>query len=55
MDSLFIYLCDAAVERCNRSSYRVDTIIDPPGYPSPAPAPRTWDMQIVEPIVRIAF
>lgn len=55
MESLFIYMCDAAVERCNRASLRLDVIIAPPGYPTPAQSPKRWGMQFVEPTERMAF
>ena len=57
MESLFIYMTDAALEKCVRSGYYLDVIISNPKYPGTLPksSPTQWASQFAAPIERIAF
>jgi hypothetical protein len=55
MQSCYIYMCDAALEKCRRGGYRIDLIIAQAKSAAPKNPPKTWSAQFVEPDKRIAF
>jgi hypothetical protein len=51
-----IYMTDAALEKCKRSGYYIDVVIDSKRYRGSTPRPpKRWGSQIAVPIERIAF
>jgi hypothetical protein len=56
IESCFIYMTDAALEKCKRSGYYIDVVIDSKRYRGSTPRPpKRWGSQIAVPIERIAF
>jgi len=53
--SCFIFMTDAALEKCRRHPFQVDLIISPSRYPPLNRAPKTWGTQYAEPDRRMAF
>jgi hypothetical protein len=58
MQSLFVYMTDAALEKCKRSGYYVDVIISSQKYAGSSNKPsqiKQWGGQFAVPIERVAF
>jgi hypothetical protein len=58
MQSLFVYMTDAALEKCKRSGYYMDVIISNQKYAGSSNKPsqiRQWSSQFAVPIERVAF
>ena len=58
MQSLFVYMTDAALEKCKRSGYYMDVIISKQRYAGSTDRPsqiESWGGQFAVPIERVAF
>ncbi len=54
MQSCWIFMTDAALEKCKRQPFQIDLIIAP-GYSPASFPPKRWSTQYAEPIERVAF